>query len=98
MDGTSAIFTFMPSTSSTGGYEAGQPNVDDERPWLTVGDPKVRMRRGQSTTILFHGQAVDRCARRAVYWHDASGKAWGATHIVWQPVAPAGTESGGNGQ
>jgi hypothetical protein len=100
MDGTFAIFAFNPLekfdyTPYVAALRAVSLPVDHERPHLTVGDPKLRTGPGQTTTVLLRGQAVDSHAIRAVYWREASGKAWGAARMVWQPGA-GGVRTGWN--
>ena len=92
MDGTFAIFAYNPLdkfdyTPYVAAMRAVSPTVDHERPQLTVADPKLRTGPGRTTTVLLQGQAVDTYALRAVYWRDASGKAWGAARMVWRRVA-----------
>ena len=92
MDGTFAIFAYNPLdkfdyTPYVAAMRAVSPTVDHERPQLTVADPKLRTGPGRTTTVLLQGQAVDTYAIRAVYWRDASGKAWGAARMVWRRVA-----------
>lgn len=92
MDGTFAIFAYNPLdkfdyTPYVAAMRAVSPTVDHERPQLTVADPKLRTGPGRTTTVLLQGQAVDTYTIRAVYWRDASGKAWGAARMVWRRVA-----------
>jgi hypothetical protein len=90
MDGTFAIFAYRPLngfdyTPYVPAMSAVSVTEDPERPKLSVGDPMLRTGPGQTTTVLLHGSAVDADAVRAVYWRDASGKAWGVARLVWQP-------------
>jgi hypothetical protein len=90
MDGTFGIFAFDPLnkfdyTPYVAAMRAVSVTEDPARPKMSVGDPKLHTGSGQTTTVLLHGSAVDRDAVRAVYWKDASSKAWGAARMVWQP-------------